>query len=78
MFQSVIHVVLGGIHVEVQQAHPVEPRLEFALCWSDAKGFGWVGEKVVTLSHFGQDFSLAKMARYNFSYLLYSILKHEF
>ena len=64
--------------MEVEQAHPVEPRLEFALCWSDAKGFGWVGEKVLTLSHFGQEFSLAQMARESFSYLLYFILKHEF
>ena len=43
--QYPVHVVLHDIYVEVEQAHPVEPRLEFALCWSDAKGFGWVGEK---------------------------------
>ena len=52
-----VHVVLHDVYVEVQQAHPVEPRLEFALCWSDAKGFGWVGETALTLSHFGQEFS---------------------
>ena len=45
-FPYPVHVVLHDIHVELEQAHPVEPRLEFALCWSDAKGFGWVGEKV--------------------------------
>ena len=44
-FQYPVDVVLLDIHLGVDQVHPVEPRLEFALCWSDAKGFGWVGEK---------------------------------
>ena len=61
--QYSVRVVLHEIHVEVAQAHPVEPRLELALCWSDAKRVGWVGEKVLTLSHFGEEFSLAKMVR---------------
>ena len=52
MFLYPVHVVLHDIHVEVEQAHPVEPRLEFALCWSDAKGFGQVGEKVFNLQPF--------------------------
>ena len=41
-FQYPVHVVLLGIHLGVDQVHPVEPRLEFALCWSDAKK-GWAG-----------------------------------
>ena len=67
VFHQPVHVVLHDIHVEVEQAHPIVVRLEFALCWSDAKGFGWVGEKVFNPQPFWPRVSLAKMARYSFS-----------
>ena len=76
-FQYPVHVVLLDIHLGVDQVHPVEPRLEFALCWNDAKGFGWVGEKFLASAILAKSFSFAKMARNSFTYLL-PYLKHEF
>ena len=66
-FQCSVHVVLHDIHVEVEQAHPVLLRPEFALCWSDTIGFGWVGEKVINPQPFWPRVSLAKTARYSSS-----------
>ena len=66
VFHQFVHVVLHDIHVEVEQAHPVLLRPEFALCWSDAKGFGWAGEKVINPQPFWPRVSLAEMTRYSF------------
>ena len=77
VFHQFVHVVLQDIHVEVEQAHPVLLGPEFALCWSDAKGFGWVGEKFLASAILAKSFSFAKMARNSFTYLL-PYLKHEF
>ena len=67
VFHQFVHVVLHDIHVELEQAHPVLLGPEFALCWSDAKGFGWVCEKVFNPQPFWPRVSLAKTARYSFS-----------
>ena len=56
-----VRVVLYDVHVEDQQAHPVEPRLELVLCWSDATRVGRENEKFVSSAILAKCLSLAKM-----------------